>query len=322
VEPGDAESVREAVEKALNSTFDDESWDWWMVECDEELLGCTPEYAVERLVERMRGAWRSRPRGAPRKPTQAERDEKVVIPVAAPPDWWVAHSQSVLDTHLALQSQALSLFGLSKPISAEEADRLIRSEVATQVEEGPPLTFEYLHFYQSEAESRHIISTAWAYPGHTLPSQPLFFLALYVLRLKRSTGCEEHEAVSFLLTGSRFVLPWIRAHTHAGSGVIDLRIGATAIPISEILNAYRGVIAWEQATQPEVRIQGPRRRRPRARTAELLEFIQARHPGKKSPDDWRSLQMMWNAQYPHWRFPTWTAMRERHRRVSKNAAKS
>ncbi|MDZ4179765.1 MAG: hypothetical protein U1E29_11145 [Coriobacteriia bacterium] len=162
VDPADAESVRKAVEKTLNRTFDDEGWDWWMVECHEELLGCTPEYAVERLVEKIRGAWRSMPRAASRKPIRTERDEKVVIPVPAPPDWWVTHSQSVLDAHLALQSQALSLFGLSEPVSAEEADHLIRSEVASQVEEGPPLTFEYLHFYQGETESRHIISTAWA----------------------------------------------------------------------------------------------------------------------------------------------------------------
>jgi len=314
-------SVRRAVEKATNLVFDDEGWEYFMVEFQEELDVCTQEFAVERLVELIRGLRRSLPRPAASRPVvrESDKNEAIVIPTAAAPDWWVAHSRAVLEEHLDLQSQALSLFGFSTPITLEEADTLIRRELESQLEEGPPLIFDYLHFYQSGTERHRIISTAWAYPSHGLPSQPLFFLALYVLRLKRDTGCEDQEAVSFLLSGEQFVLPWIRVQTRMGSGVLDLRIATTAVPASEVLNAYRGAIAWQKTERPGAQKAGPRRRRPRQRTAELMAFIQNQQPGEKCPDAWMALRTEWNAKYPHWRFRTWTAMRENHRRAAKNA---
>lgn len=307
--------ARTLVERVVG-LFDDGAWDYWMEEVSEQTF-FTTEQLAEHIIQKVEGSRLNMPRPRTKETKRPDASAKQITSIE-PPSWWAAQSAEAIEQCRDRQARALELFGLNAPVSAEEADEIIGRELRIQTQDGVPSAFEYAHLNPSLDRVRMLVTPAIAYTGNTLPAQKLHSFALLAKGVVRLTGCEMHEATSFLLTNRQFAQPWIRVETERFGGVITLHVGNATVPAKEVHRAYRTAVKQMKSEQPEVVV--PRRRRPGGRTSAVIAFVLENHADPGSRVNWPKLLETWNSENPGWKYPSAKAMSESHRRALARAS--
>jgi hypothetical protein len=316
--------IRARVEKDLGVFPSDDAWDRWYAPLDEDDF-MTADQVVQQLVEDIKTARDSMPRkpGAP----AAHKTEDIRFD---PPPWWGALCRRKVREFSAIQKETRAVLHLDRPVTAGEQDALLFDLLRRQ-QKGPNDFELVLEFARVSGDGLRAIEKRAVYAGNTLPfsrnhayvldgeqmsfsGQPLFWLANAARTISWESGCEPYEAVDYLLRGTPFEWRWIEIRPRHNSSVIELRIGTPLVPISDVVKAYKSALAWERAEQPKLFTDMPsKRRRPKARTGVLREFVEQRTTDSAKRHDWVRLHTEWNDLHPDWAFPTRKAMGQRYR---------
>lgn len=163
--------------------------------------------------------------------------------VPQPPESWSRRSAEMLGRFVEDRARALEIAGWVQPVPLDESARWIASVSAAQRESGPVSVLRYVrreNFELADSRVGVVPRMAFVWRGYSdeelaefsgripVPTPQrqreeligswragresrLFRLQRIAHRLVSQTGCEEWEAIAYLLCGREFTPPWIKA---------------------------------------------------------------------------------------------------------------
>ncbi len=324
--------VRKAVAMHFGRELGDSQWDHWLETafCDgHDGFSQNVKQDSARIIEVIEGSRRFMVPARRRLAPEEARERHEVR--AEPPRGWTEYARGRVEGFRGTQASILGLFGLEAPLSLDEQGELITRTLTEQERTGESLILHYSQTFEPTLALRLPVH-AEVYLGAENPyldvirfpergrAYALYFLAREAERIAWQIGCEEWEAVDFLLSDAPLEMPWISIRTVGlDSPVLDVRIGSVAVTASEIARAYADALGELKTRQPQLFADVPRRRRRRKpRTRELLPFVDAALSQEGVRPDWLALRRRWNKEKPDMAYPSDKAMSEAYRRAKKD----
>lgn len=196
---------------------------------------------------------------------------------------WIRKSHHLLREYEPLGREARAALGLVSPCTLDELEDTLRRAAAVRFEVGDSLHLRFrrvdgsmgaLHFRRgvtlplplTKGSERNVA------PAYLASEEnPLAILHDEARTLVAETGCDEEDAVSFLLTGEPFVLPWLVIQTEEGrfGPRFVIRIGTSDVTAERLAREYT------EAANRSVGIhESGRRRRVSSHSVRLIRFFE------------------------------------------------